>query len=81
MIRSALSPDSGISWTTPIAHMIPRAHSFSTCGDDCLFGGGGFSVELKFWWHLEWPQKIQKNTKLLLHDNSSGKFISINVLE
>ena len=81
MIRSSLSPDSGISWTTPIAHMIPRTHSFSACVDACFFGGGLISVDLKFWLHLEWPQQIQHHTKLFLHDNSTGRLISINVLE
>ena len=61
--------------------MIPRTPSFSACGDACLYGGGGFSLDMKFWWHLEWPEEIKGNTKLFLSDNKSRKMISINVLE
>ena len=74
-------PSLGVSWITPIAHMIPRTPSFSACGDACLYGGGGFSLDMKFWWHLKWPEEIKGNTKLFLSDNKSGKMISINVLE
>ena len=81
MIWSALSPGFGINRTTSIVHMIPRTHSFSACGDACLFGVSGFSVDLKLWWHLEWPHQIQCHTKLFLPDNSSGQLIRINVLE
>ena len=48
LIHAALMPDSGVSWVTPIAHMIPRIPSFAACGDACLYGGGGFSVDMKF---------------------------------
>ena len=61
--------------------MIPRTPSFSTCGDACLYGGGGFSIDMKFWWHLEWPEEIKGNTKLFLPENKSAKMININVLE
>ena len=50
-------------------------------GDACLYGGGGFSIKLRFWWHLEWPQKIHQKTKAYLKDDSAKDFISINVLE
>ena len=74
-------PGSGVIWLTTIAHMIPRIPSFSACGDACPYGGGGFSINMKFWWHLEWSEEIKGNTKLCLPDNKSGKMISINVLE
>ena len=48
LIQAALRPGSGVSWVTPIAHMIPRTPSFSACGDACLYGGGGFSLDMKF---------------------------------
>ena len=49
LINAALMPSLGVSWVTPIAHMIPRTPSFSACGDECLYGGGGFSMDMKFW--------------------------------
>ena len=74
-------PDSGKSCVIPIAHMIPRIPSFAACRDECLYGGGGFSVEMKFWWHLAWPEEVRRHTKMFLPDNKSGKMISINVLK
>ena len=50
-------------------------------GDACLYGGGGFSLKLRFWWHLQWPHKVQRKTKLYLKDDSNKDFVSINVLE
>ena len=54
------------------------AHS---AGDSCLNRDGGFSIKLIFWWHILWPDKIQKRTKLSMNDNKNGKLISINVLK
>ena len=81
MIPYYLSANSGINWTTPIAHVIPSTNSFSESGDECLFFGGGFSVDLRFWWSLKWPHKIQKHKELFLYDSSSGHLISINLIK
>jgi len=69
---------------SPIAHILPRDHDFSACGDACLEGGGGYSDNLKFWWFVPWPTSI--TTKTLKHyvkkfKTLSGDFISINLLE
>lgn len=53
----------------------------AAAGDSCLYGGGGFSTGLKFWWHLTWPKWVIKRTKLYIPNNKKGNLISINVLE
>ena len=50
-------------------------------GDACLYGGGGFCIKLRFWWHLKWPQRIFRKTKAYLKDDADNDFVSINVLE
>ena len=79
-LTAALS-DQSIRWETPIGHIIERVPSSEAAADACLYGGGGFSTDLRFWWHLEWPDEIQKRTKLFLANNKCGKLISINALE
>ena len=81
LLRDWLQPDSGIIWETPLGHIIKRIPYAIALGDACLYGGGGFCIKLQFWWHLSWPDKIIKKTKLHLVDNSNGDFVSINVLE
>ena len=76
-----LDPSSGIRWYSPIAHLIRRMPYATSAGDASLRAGGGFCFKLRFWWHIEWPQKIIQKTKLFLEDDSRGDFISINVLE
>eukprot|EP00957_Ditylum_brightwellii_P130245 9935629-Ditylum_brightwellii.AAC.1 len=61
--------------------MIPRDPDFVADGDSSLFAAGGFSTQLQFWWHLEWPEEIQaRNIKEMKRDKE-GKLISINILE
>ncbi len=79
--RATLLPDSGITWETPIAHLIPRTPSASSFGDSSLQGAGGYSIELGFWWHIDFPQEVKERTLLFRSDNKDGKLISINVLE
>ena len=81
LLRAWLSDESGITWSTPLAHLIKRMPYALAWGDACLYGGGGFSLKLRFWWHLQWPLKVQRKTKLYLKDDSNKDFVSINVLE
>jgi hypothetical protein len=46
-------------WQTPLAHIVPRVPDFTAYGDSCLEGAGGYSLELKFWWHLNWQSDIR----------------------
>ena len=79
--RDKLRPNSGIVWKTPIAHVIPQTPTASPFGDSCLEGAGGFSIELEFWWHIDFPEEVKKRTLLFNSDNKDGMLISINVLE
>jgi hypothetical protein len=76
-----LLPDSDIKWETPIAHIIPRMPTFTSFGDSCLKGAGGYSIPLGYWWHIPFPKEIMQRTLLHKKDNSDGRIISINVLE
>jgi hypothetical protein len=79
--RDKLQPASTILWETPIAHVIPRTPTATAFGDSCLKGAGGYSIELGFWWHIDFPEEIKRRTLLFKSDNEDGLLISINVLE
>jgi hypothetical protein len=79
--REKLLPTSKICWESPIAHIIPRIPTFTTFGDSCLEGAGGYSLSLGFWWHLPFPEEVKLRTLLHKRDNADGLLISINVLE
>jgi len=63
-------------WITPIPHIIPRVHPYTAYCDSCMYGAGGFSTELGFFWHIYWPQHA-----LPLDDQSSNRTTHINMLE
>ena len=72
-----------INWHTPIAHMIPRTPDFQAWGDASLMAAGGFSVDMKFFWHIQWPHSITSKTlKFFKHKiKFKEELISINLLE
>jgi hypothetical protein len=76
-----LSPDSGIKFETPIAHLIPRTPTALIIGDSSLLAFSGHLITLDFWWHLSFPMKVVERTLLHLKNNSDKSFISINCLE
>jgi hypothetical protein len=77
-----LLPESNIGWETPIAHVIPRMPTFTSFGDSCLKGAGGYSfLLLGFWWHIPFPKAVKQRTLLHKQDNKDGLLISINVLK
>jgi hypothetical protein len=80
-LSQALPPDSGIKFETPIAHLIPRTPAASIIDDNSLLACGGYSITLKFWWHLSFPKEVIERTLLHLKNNSDETFISINCLE
>ena len=55
--------------------------TFTTFGDSCLKGAGGYSLSLGFWWHLPLPEEVKLPRLLHNRDNADGLLISINVLE
>ena len=72
-------------WEAPIAHLVPRTHDYGSWGDSSLYAGGGFSLDLHFWWYINWPLEIQCKTvkyfTVSKQDPSSGELVSINLLE
>jgi hypothetical protein len=80
-ISDALSENSGIKFETPIAHLIPRIPTALIIGDSSLTACGGYSITLKFWWHLTFPENVIHRTLLHLENNKDETFISINCLE
>eukprot|EP00978_Attheya_sp_CCMP212_P000335 scaffold671_cov43-Attheya_sp.AAC.1 len=83
MIRQILSQLDKFNWSSAIAHLIDRLTDYAAWGDSSLYGAGGFSLDLKFWWQLDWPQEIQgRNIKTIkTRDHKTCETISINVLE
>jgi len=65
----------------PIGHMVRRVPSGTGYSDSCLNAAGGFSIDMKFWWYIEWPDAIQKRTLRFIKNNKNNQLISINVLE
>jgi hypothetical protein len=80
-LRDKLDPCSDVVWETPIGHIIKRTPTAVSFGDSSLTGMGGYSIDMKFWWHLPIPEEVQRRTLLHKKDNSDGELISINVLE
>jgi hypothetical protein len=80
-IAHALKPDSGIKFKTPIVHLILRTPTPSIVGNSLLLACGGYSITLKFWWHLSFLENVVKQTLLHLKDNSDESLISINYLK
>ena len=60
--REKLLPESNIVWETPIAHIIPRTPTFTSFGDSCLKGAGGYCISLGFWWHIPFPEAVIQRT-------------------
>ena len=65
----------------PMGHLIKRSPSAVGYSDSCLHAAGGYSLDLGFWWYLEWPQSIQKCTLKFVSSDKDGNLVSINALE
>ena len=78
-IRQALDDDSGIKFETPIAFIIPQMPTASLFGDSSLLSCGGYSIKLRIWWFLPFPEEIvQKN--LAPSQKQQGSNVHINQL-
>ena len=56
IIRAAFtSPDIGKA--TPFAHLIPDRDDGDCFGDSSLKSAGGWSIPMRFWWWIAWPEK------------------------
>ena len=80
-IRQALDDDSGIKFETPIAFIITRMPTACLFGDSSLLSCRGYSIQLRMWWFLPFPEEIVQRTLLHLKNNKDQMFISINCLE
>ena len=76
-----LLPDSEIRWEMPIAHIIQGTPSVTAYGESSLEGAGRYSIGLKFWWHIEFPEEVKLCTLLHRKDDKDGQVVSINVLK
>jgi len=63
---------------TPIAHVIPRVHDFTAYCESCEYGAGGYSSDLGFICHIEWPidkqgldELIQDTTHINILEHAS----------
>ena len=83
--KEILSDPTKYNISTPIAHVVSREPNSLTYGDVYLEVAGGFSQDLKFWWHVEWSQAIKpltlKNLCVERRCRLSQKLVSINLLE
>jgi hypothetical protein len=73
--HNKLKPDSGIDWETPIAHLILHTPFAMMVGDSSLDGEGGFSIALRFWWHLTFPNEVIQRKLHFKQDNANGTLI------
>ena len=80
IIRYALESNE-IKKSTPIAHLLPDHYDSIAYGDSSLDAAGGWSIDMQFWWYLEWPDEIKQRTVRYIRDDSSGKLVTINALE
>ena len=78
ILRQMIADDT-ISLSTPFGHIVPRVPQFNQGGDACKYGGGGWSTDLRYWWHLPFDEEWVRRAHL--PNNKTGKYISMNVLE
>ncbi len=69
--------DNSVSRRCPFAHLVPRDPLATAYLDSLSHAAGGFSTDLSFWWHLQWPDHIQARAAKAC----TGNTISINALE
>ena len=80
-IREKIQQGSGVIWRTPIAFLIQKTPFAEAYGNSSLDRAGGYSIALKFWWHLDFEDEVILLTRKHIKDNTDGQLISINVLE
>ena len=64
-----------------MCHLVNRSPSAVSYSDSCLHAAGGYSLDLGFWWYIEWPLAIQQSTLKFIYNDNDGKLVSINALE
>eukprot|EP00957_Ditylum_brightwellii_P061552 4671142-Ditylum_brightwellii.AAC.1 len=81
LLIKVMSNRDQFKWETSISHLVHRTPDFTADGDSSLYVAGGFSLFLKFWWYLDWPEDIKARNIREIKKDKSGRLISINVLE
>ena len=63
--------------------MIKRTPDFQAWGDSSLDAAGGFSLDLGFYWYLQWPADIRNKSLKFFQRKAyfEGEIVSINLLE
>ena len=74
-----LLKDEAILLCTPFAHIVLRGWNFETACDSCKEGGGGWSTDLTFWWHIAYKREVVR--RAYLPNNKHSLLVSINSLE
>jgi hypothetical protein len=77
-IREIIDPLSGIVLESPIGHLVKRMPTYEGYSDACVYGGGGYSIAQKFWWHVLWPTELFEKTIKFM---KGKEMVDINVLE
>ncbi len=80
LIHRALSSDWIDMWR-PLGHLIIRIPSAIGYSDSSLHAAGGYSLDMGYWWYIEWPEHIQKLTLKFVYSDEHGNLVSINALE
>ena len=80
LITRALASE-WIDMERPISHFVNRIPRGTGWDDASLDAGGGFSIDMRFWWYIEWPEEVRKRTLRYVKNNKDNKLASINVLE
>ena len=71
--------DNDVHLSTPLGHIVPRDFKWVQATDSCKRSGGGWSVNLLFWWHLVYPKEVIDRS--CFPNNKGGILVSINVLD
>ena len=80
LIRTALSSD-WISMWRPLGHFVKRSPSAIGDSDSSLHAAGGYSLDMGYWWYMEWPEEIRRCTLKFVYSDEHGNLVSINALE
>ena len=65
--RQVISNSFKHAWEIHIVHLIPWSNNYNSYVDVYMYAASGFSLDLKLWWYVHWPEEIQSkpwNTSL-----------------
>ena len=60
---------------TPMVHLGCQDPSATAWSDSCLYAAGGYSVNMKFWWYIEWLAKVCQYTLKYKRTNKDRNLI------